>query len=88
LLSPSYDSAGLGLKLTSTGADQWDDFLLEFAEFAAYLQGVPTFNMTKGFKPGYAARVYGARLARFSTMRQRLDPSDRLRNQYFKEQIK
>jgi L-gulonolactone oxidase len=87
LLSPSYDSAGLGLKLTTTSADQWDDFLLEFAEFAAYFQGVPTFNMTKGFKPGYAARVYGARLTRFSTMRQRLDPSDRLRNQYFKEQI-
>jgi L-gulonolactone oxidase len=88
LLSPSYDSAGLGLKLISTSADKWDDFLLEFADFAAYFKGVPTFNMTKGFKPGYASRVYGARLTRFSTMRQRLDPRDRLRNQYFKEQIK
>ena len=88
LLSPSYDSAGFGLKITSTSKENWDDFLLEFADFAGRYQGVPTFNLTKGFKPGYASRVYGDRLTRFSTMRQRLDPSDRLRNQYFKEQIK
>lgn len=87
LLSPSYDTAGFGLKMVSTNADGWDDLLLEFADFAAHFQGVPLFNLTKGYKPGYASRVYGERLKRFSTMRQRLDPADRLRNQYFKEQI-
>jgi len=88
LLSPSYDSAGFGLKNVSTKVDGWDDMLLEFADFAAHFKGIPLFNLTKGYKPGYASQVYGARLARFSTMRQRLDPADRLRNQYFKEQIR
>jgi L-gulonolactone oxidase len=88
LLSPSYDSAGFGLQIVSTNADGWDDFLLDIAEMAAHFQGVPIFNLTKGFKPGYASRAYGERLERFSTMRQRLDPADRLRNQYFKEQIR
>ena len=88
LLSPSYDSAGLAMQITSTNRNGWDDMLLELADLAAHFKGVPTFNLTKGFKPGYASRVYGARLGRFSAMRQRLDPADRLRNQYFKEQIK
>jgi len=87
LLSPSYDSACFGLKMITTSSDGWDDFLLEFADFAAHFKGIPVFNLTKGFKPGYATRAYGDRLRRFSTMRQRLDPKDRLRNQYFKEQI-
>ena len=88
LLSPSFESAGFGFKMTTANADGWDDLLLEFAEFAAHFQGVPLCNLTKGFKPGYASRVYGERLQRFSTMRQRLDPADRLRNQYFREQIR
>jgi hypothetical protein len=76
------------LAISSTCDQGWDDHLLEFSEFAAHFQGVPVFNQTKGFKPGYALRVYGERLQRFCEMRNRLDPKKRLLNQYFAEHIR
>jgi len=88
LLSPSFTGSVFALKLCSTDQDGWDDYLLEFAEFAAHFQGIPVFNLTKGYKPGYAARVYGERLQRFRDIRHRLDPKDRLLNQFFAEHLK
>jgi len=88
LLSPSFDSSGFMLNLKSNNTDGWDDFLLEFADLAAHFKGVPSFNMTKGYKPGYASRVFGERLVRFCTMRERLDPKNRLVNQYFAEHLR
>jgi len=88
LLSPSFAGSVFALKLCSTDREGWDDYLLEFAEFAAHFQGIPVFNLTKGYKPGYAARVYGERLQRFRDIRHRLDPKDRLLNQFFAEHLK
>lgn len=88
LLSPSFDSAVFALHLRSAGKDGWDNYLLEFAEFAAHFQGVPAFNLTKGYKPGYAAKIFGERLQRFRDIRERLDPEDRLLNQFFAEHLR
>ena len=88
LLSPSFDGAVFALHLRSAGKEGWDNYLLEFAEFAAHFQGVPAFNLTKGYKPGYAAQVFGERLKRFRDIRQRLDPKDRLLNQFFAEHLR
>jgi FAD/FMN-containing dehydrogenase len=87
LLSPSFDGPAFALSMRSTSAEGWDDFLLEFAEFAAHYKGIPVFNQTKGIKPHYAASVYGQRLDRFRDIRTRLDPQDRLLNQFFAEHI-
>ena len=88
MVSPSFAGPVFALKLCSTCKDGWDDYLLEFAEFAAHFQGIPVFNLTKGYKPGYAARVYGERLQRFRNIRHQLDPKDRLLNQFFAEHLK
>ena len=88
LLSPSFNEAVFALHLRSAGKDGWDNYLLEFAEFAAHFQGVPTFNLTKGYKPGYASKVFGRRLQRFRDLRERLDPKDRLLNQFFAEHLR
>lgn len=87
LLSPCIDGPAFVLNIRSTRADGWDDFLLNFAEFAAHFRGVPLFSQTPAFRPAYARRVYGERLHRFRAMRQRLDPEDRLLNQYFAEHL-
>ena len=65
----------------------WDDFLLDFAEFAMHFHGVPTFNKTKGFTAKYGARVYADRLRQFRDLRARFDPHNRLLNQFFAEHI-
>jgi hypothetical protein len=88
LLSPSFDSPVFALKLRSVAADEWDDYLLEFAELAAHFDGIPVFNQTKGFKPGYANKVYGDRIGRFCSIRSKLDPNNRLLNQFFAEHLR
>jgi hypothetical protein len=87
LLSPCFDEPAFALNLRSTRREGWDDFVLGFAEFATHFHGTPLFNQTPSFRPQYARRIYGERLHRFRAMRQKLDPEDRLLNQYFAEHL-
>jgi hypothetical protein len=87
LLSPTFDGPAFALSMRSTSTEGWDDYLLEFAELAERFAAIPLFNQTKGIKPRYAAGVYGKRLERFRDIRTRLDPQDRLLNQFFAEHI-
>jgi hypothetical protein len=85
LLSPSFNESMYALNLRTADLSGWDDFLLEFFDVATQLEGVPVFNKTRGLQPGYATKVYGDRLQRFGDIRRRLDPGNRLLNQYFAE---
>jgi hypothetical protein len=85
LLSPSFNESMYALNLRTADLNGWDDFLLEFFDLATHFEGVPVFNKTRGLQPGYAAKVYGDRLQRFGDIRRRLDPGNRLLNQYFAE---
>jgi hypothetical protein len=83
LLSPSFDSAMFTLSPLSTQAEGWDDFVLDFADFATKYQGVPLFNQTRNAAPEIVAQRFGTRLAFFNKVRRQLDPYDRLVNQFF-----
>lgn len=83
LLSPSFDGPMLTLSPLSTQSDGWEDFALDFAEFAMGCGGVPLFNQSKSATPASAAKAYGSRLTFFDRVRTELDPYDRLLNQYF-----
>jgi hypothetical protein len=84
LLSPSFDGALFTISALSTQGDGWDDFVLDFAEFAAQNRGVPFFNQTRHAPPEVVTRAYGTRLGFFDKVRRELDPGDRLLNQYFR----
>jgi len=86
-LSPSFDGPLFALKLRSTNLDGWDDFLFEFADFAASHSGIPLFNQTRGMASGQAVEAYGERLQRFAKVRRQLDPENRCLNQFFAEYI-
>ena len=88
MLSPTFDGPAFALSLRSTADKGWDDYLMEFSDLAAHFRAVPAFNLTKGFKPGYASRVAHDRMKRFRDMRDRLDPRNRLLNQFFAEHIR
>jgi hypothetical protein len=83
LLSPSFDEPMITLSPLSTQIDGWDDFVFDFAEFAAEHRGVPFFNQTKNATAELVQARYGKRLAFFNKVRTELDPYDRLLNQFF-----
>jgi FAD binding domain/D-arabinono-1,4-lactone oxidase len=87
LLSPSFDSAMFTLSPLSTQAEGWDDFVFDFADFAARQKGVPFFNQTRNAAAEVVARCYGSRLAFFNKVRRELDPDDRLVNQFFQSYL-
>lgn len=87
LLSPSFDSTMFTLSPLSTQTDGWDDFVLDFADFAAQQRGVPFFNQTRNATPEVVSQRYGTRLAFFEKVRRELDPGNRLLNTYFQSYL-
>jgi hypothetical protein len=87
LLSPSFDTPMFTLSPLSTQVDGWDDFVLDFADFAAKNHGVPFFNQTRNASPEVVAQRYGTRLAFFNKVRRELDPHDRLVNSFFQSYL-
>ncbi|GAC1678853.1 MAG: hypothetical protein NVS9B2_30120 [Steroidobacteraceae bacterium] len=83
LFSASYSSPMITLEPSSTGDSGWDDFLIDFNDFASCLNGTPTFNQTRALQPEHVAKSFGERLKLFRALRQRTDPLNRLRNSYF-----
>lgn len=83
LLSPSFDGPMLTLSPLSTQSDGWEDFALDFAEFAMGCDGVPLFNQSKNATGAAITKSYGSRLAFFNRVRTELDPHERLLNQFF-----
>jgi hypothetical protein len=83
LLSPSFDSAMFTISPLSTQTEGWDDFVFDFADFAASNRGTPFFNQTRNAAPDLVTQRFGSRLAFFNKVRRELDPHDRMLNQYF-----
>jgi hypothetical protein len=83
VLSPSFDGPMFTLSPLCASAEQWEDFALDFADFAEAHGGVPLFNQTKGATAELVSRAFGKRLPFFNKVRKQVDPEDRLLNQYF-----
>jgi FAD/FMN-containing dehydrogenase len=83
LFSASYSGPMFTLEPSSSGEKGWDDFLIDFNDFASAFGGTPTFNQTRALQPEHVAKAFGERLKLFRALRQRTDPLNRLRNSYF-----
>jgi FAD/FMN-containing dehydrogenase len=83
LFSASYSGPMFTLEPSSTGDKGWDDFLIDFNDFASAAGGTPTFNQTRALQPEHVAKSFGERVKLFRALRQRTDPLNRLRNSYF-----
>jgi FAD/FMN-containing dehydrogenase len=83
LFSASYLGPMFTLEPSSNGEKGWDDFLIDFNDFASALGGTPTFNQTRALQPEHVAKSFGERVKLFRALRQRTDPLNRLRNSYF-----
>ena len=83
LFSVSYTGPMFTLEPSSTGDQGWDDFLIDFNDFASGLGGTPTFNQTRALQPEHVTKSFGERIKLFRALRQRTDPLNRLYNSYF-----
>jgi FAD/FMN-containing dehydrogenase len=83
LFSVSHGGPMFTLEPSSTGDQGWDEFLMDFNDFASKLGGTPTFNQTRALQPDHVTKAFGDRLKLFRALRKRTDPLNRLRNSYF-----
>jgi FAD/FMN-containing dehydrogenase len=83
LFSLSYDGAAFTIEPSSAGEDGWEDFLIDFNDFASARGGTPTFNQTRALRREHVGKALGNRGRLFRQLRNRTDPLDRLRNSYF-----
>ncbi|MGD0490164.1 MAG: FAD-binding protein [Steroidobacteraceae bacterium] len=83
LFSVSFTGPMFTLEPSSTGDRGWDEFLIDFNDFASALGGVPTFNQTRALRPEHVSKAFGERAKLFRALRQRTDPLNRLCNSYF-----
>jgi hypothetical protein len=83
LFGVSYTGPMVTLEPSSTGEAGWDDFLIDFNDFASGLGGTPTFNQTRALQVEHVSKSFGERVKLFRALRQRTDPLNRLRNSYF-----
>jgi FAD/FMN-containing dehydrogenase len=83
IFSVSFQGPMITLEPSSTGDRGWDEFLIDFNDFASALGGVPTFNQSRALSPEHVQKAFGDRIKLFRALRQRTDPLNRLCNSYF-----
>ncbi len=83
LFSASYSGNMVTLEPSSSAEHGWEDFLIDFNDFASTQNGTPTFNQTRALQPEHVVKAFGERARLFGALRKRSDPLNRLRNSYF-----
>lgn len=85
LLSPTFDEPMFALRAVSTPCREWEDFVIDFAEFAQSWGGSPFFNQTRSMDPDYARHAFGSRIDFFRKIRRQIDPNNRLMNSFLSQ---
>lgn len=85
LLSPTFDEPMIALRAVSTSSGGWEDFAIDFAEFAQHWGGAPFLNQTRSMSLDYARQAFGSRINFFRRIRRQLDPSNRMMNPFLSQ---
>lgn len=85
LLSPSFDEPMIALRAISTQEKGWEDFAIDFGDFARHWGGSPLINQTREVPAGYPAQVFGSRFDFFRKIRRQFDPENRMMNPFLSQ---
>ncbi len=85
LLSPSFDEPMIALRAISTQAKGWEDFVIDFGDFARHWGGVPVFNQTRDIPADYPGQAFGSRFTFFKKIRKQFDPENRMMNPFLSQ---
>jgi FAD/FMN-containing dehydrogenase len=84
-LSPSFDEPMIALRAISTQLKGWEDFAIDFGDFARHWGGIPAFNQTREIPADYPGQVFGSRLDVFRKVRRQFDPENRMMNSFLSQ---
>ncbi len=87
-LSPSMSGTVFTIEPLAADTSGWEDFLIDFNDFCSQHGGVPFFNQTPALTPQQARNAFGERLNSFRLLRHKVDPNNRLSNQFFLQLLK
>lgn len=85
LLSPAFDEPMIALRAISTQEKGWEDFAIDFGDFARHWGGAPLFNQTRDIPGDYPAQVFGSRAHFFRKIRRQFDPENRMMNPFLSQ---
>ena len=85
MLSPSFDEPMFALRAISTQAKGWEDFAIDFGDFARHWSGIPIFNQTRDIPADYPQHAFGSRLTFFNKIRRQFDPENRMMNPFLSQ---
>ena len=85
LLSPTFDEPMFALRAVSTPSKGWEDFVIDFAEFAQHWGASPFFNQTRSMEQDYARQAFSSRIDFFKKIRRQLDPANRMMNSFLSQ---
>lgn len=85
ILSPCFDEPMIALRAVSTEKKGWDNFAIDFGEFARHWGASPLFNQSRELDPGYAKEVLRTRLDYFRKVRRQVDPDNRMMNPFLSQ---
>lgn len=85
VLSPSFDEPMIALRAMSTQKKGWDDFAIDFGDFAKHWGALPVFNQTREVDLAYTKSVFGTRLEYFRKVRRQIDPDQRMMNPFLSQ---
>ena len=78
-------SNSIALRAISTQAKGWEDFTIDFGDFARDWGGTPIFNQTREVPAEYPPQVFGSRFDFFRKIRRRFDPDNRMMNPFLSQ---
>lgn len=85
ILSPCFDEPMIALRAVSTDNKGWDNFAIDFGEFAKHWGASPLFNQSRELEPGYAKEILRTRLDYFRKVRRQVDPDNRMMNPFLSQ---
>ncbi|MEL7298648.1 MAG: FAD-binding oxidoreductase [Pseudomonadota bacterium] len=88
LLSPCFEQPMFALRVISNPHTMWEDYAMDFAEFAQRWGGVPLFNQSRCAEPLYANAAFGTRLDFFRKIRRQMDPDNRMLNPFLAQYLR
>lgn len=85
LFSYSYRGNVITFDPVFTGNPGWEDFIDAYNRFCSARDGLPLFNQSPQLTRDQVRKAFGERLDEFHSYRRRLDPTDRLFSQFFRD---
>jgi len=85
VLSPSFDEPMIALRAMSTQKTGWDDFAIDFGDFAKHWGASPVFNQTREVDLAYTKSIFTTRLEYFRKVRRQIDPDRRMMNPFLSQ---